>query len=264
MLGTTLASRAGLLALVRPTGRAFPSRRTVASERRSSRLQSRGGGRFSLPSLGPVASPDVGLRGLFSGIPPSFSPFALEECRRRNLRSPEARRIRREQGPDGSGVGDEGERLTLMATGQRVDVSPDPLPELPEAFSPRSPDRPRIFQPSIKSAGIAPTARAGGPAVPVSEVELPQPRARKDVHPWGQNLGGLQAAVEVARNHEVGPELLETPPKAANLSQTPRGERRVQVTRVALRPSQHGFAVTDQDEAGRERPGRSRHTRMRM
>jgi len=43
----------GLLAFVRSTRRAFPSVRTVAAMRLSSRLQSRGGGSVSLPSLDP-------------------------------------------------------------------------------------------------------------------------------------------------------------------------------------------------------------------
>ena len=54
-VGGFRSTRPGLLALVRPTRRAFPSSRTVAVVRLSSRSQSRGGGGLTPPSLGPDA-----------------------------------------------------------------------------------------------------------------------------------------------------------------------------------------------------------------
>jgi len=171
---------------------------TVAYMRRSSRLQSRGGGSFPLPSLGPVASPDVGIADLSPAAPPSPAPGALKERPRRHARTPKAGRVRREQRPDGAGVRDDGERSTRVPAHLGIDESPDPGPKVAKAFAAWSPGRPWVPHPSIEAVGIASTARDRGPAVPVPEIEFPQLRAREDMRPWSQDLRRLQAAAKIA------------------------------------------------------------------
>ena len=102
-----------------------------------------------------VASPDDESDVLFSAAPPLPIPLALEKGCRRNVPAPELRRILREQGPNGAGVGDDGKLPERIASNLGSNELTDPGPKLPEALSSRGSDSPRVPHPSIEARRIA-------------------------------------------------------------------------------------------------------------